>query len=139
MKKEKHPVSGLTSVQEIQRAKAALRNLWRRTARAKHIRENRITNTDHKSKFKFTVICSVCGKRMGQSEKKFYKTKNGRRRKTGVYHVDHIHDTGMPKVTDIETDLGKFFLELMHTKLRIVCIECHADITAKQMEKRHGR
>ncbi len=131
--KPKNEVSGLTDVQERQKLKAALRQMWRKSSRANHIRKVRFKHPDPNSRFTYALSCSKCGKCMGQSERQYYATKSGRRRRTGVYHVNHILDTSLPPVKDIKQDLGVFAEALIHTPLEIVCVECHKKITAQQV------
>jgi len=137
-KKEVHPVSGLTDVQERQRCKDAMRQVWRKTSRVKHIKEVRFPHPDPNSKFTFAVRCDDCGAIFGQSEKVRYKTNNGRYRRTGVYHVDHICD-GLSSVKDLTMDLGTFAEELLHTPLRILCVPCHKIVTSMQAETKFGK
>jgi hypothetical protein len=137
-KKPVHPVTGLTKVQTNQRCKAAMRQVWRKTSRAKCIRDNRFPHPDPTSSFTYAVPCAHCPKIMGQSEKIMYITKKGRRRRRGAYDVNHITDTTMPPVNDIVTDLGPYADELLHTPVEIVCPECHAKITAEQRKLKFG-
>jgi hypothetical protein len=138
-KKNVHPVSGLTDVQERQRAKDSLRHVWRKTSRVKHLKDVRFPHPDKDSKFTYAVRCTECPKIFGQGEKVYYVSSSGRRRKTGAYHVDHISDSGLPPVADLVEDLGKFAEALLHTPLRVVCMECHRKITSQQMNVRHDK
>ena len=137
--REKHPVSGLTKAQENAKVKAALRQMWRKSSRANHIKSVRVPHPDPNSRFTYAVPCTECGRFMGQSEKTYYITASGRRRRTGVYHVDHICEKGMPSMKDIESDLGAYAEALIHTPLRVVCISCHATITSEQTAMRHAK
>ena len=136
VKRPTHPVSGLTDVQTRQRCKDAIRHVWRKTSRAKHIRDNRIIHPDPNSRFKYAVFCTDCNAMFGQSETTTYKAKSGRRRRTGAYQVDHICETGMPPVNDLIEDLGAYADAVLHTPLRIVCVPCHKGITAAQVVKK---
>lgn len=133
-----HPVSGLTGVQEKQKLKAALRQVWRKSSRANHLREVRFPHPDPNSRFKYAVRCTHCGTLFGQSEKTTYITKTGRRRRTGAYHVNHKTDTSMPPINDVEQDLGAYALALLHTELEVVCVPCHALETARQVKNKRA-
>ena len=137
-KKAVDPVSGLTEVQTKTRLKSAIRREWRRTSRYKHIKEVRYLNEDPDCRSTYTVDCAICGRAMGQSEKTTYRTATGRRRRTSVYAVDHVCPTGMPPINDIAEDLGTYAIALLTTPLRVLCVDCHADVTAAQMELRHA-
>lgn len=134
-----HPVSGLTVVQEKQKIKGALRQMWRKSSRAHHIKSVRFPHPDVDSRFKYAVTCEECHAIFGQSEKTFYKTKSGRRRRTGAYQVDHISPSGLPPINDLVGDLGYYAEALIHTPLRILCVSCHKAETKLQMENRHSK
>ena len=135
MKKEKHPVSGLTETELIQVAKHVLRTrAWKRKSRWFHIKKNRFPYKGNR--YKFGVKCELCDKIMGQSEKVKYRTKSGRYRRKLAWNVDHVCETGLPTVKDLENDLGKYYRALMETPLRILCVDCHAKVTAKQVKKK---
>ena len=131
-------VTGLTSVQETQRCKQAIRHVWRKTSRVKHIRDVRFQHPDPESGFTFAVKCVGCETIFGQSEKVKYKTKHGKYRRTGAYEVNHIGD-GMPSVTNLIEDLGGFADKLLHTPLEILCPECHKKETAMQVERKRSK
>ena len=131
--KKKNEISGLTDVQERQKLKAALRQMWRKSSRANHIKKVRFKHPDPNSRYTYGVQCVHCGCIKGQSQKTYYSTKTGRRRRTGAYHVNHILDTSLPPVKDITKDLGVFAEALIHTPLEIVCVDCHKTITAQQV------
>ena len=134
-----HPVSGLTSVQEIQKIKASLRHMWRKSSRANHIRSVRFPHPDKTSKFQYAVRCVKCDAVFGQSQKVPYRAKSGRRKRTGAYHVDHICEEGLPAVKDLVKDLGKHADKLIHTPCRILCVPCHELETRGQMKRRHKK
>lgn len=131
-KKQINPITGLTTIQENQRSKAALRQMWRKTSRWKHIKDVRFPHPDGDSKFRYAVQCESCFCIFGQTEKITYVTKTGRRRRTGAYHVDHIRKTTLPPVNNMREDLGIFADELLHTEVRILCLDCHKIVTAEQ-------
>lgn len=136
--KPKHPVSGLTEVQTKARLKAAILREWRRTTRYKHIKEVRYKNEDPDCRSIYAVDCAICGRSMGQSEKISYISKAGKSRRILVYAVDHVCETGMPPINDIVEDLGEYAIAALETPVRVVCIDCHADVTKAQMELRHA-
>ncbi len=140
-KGKKHPVSGLTDVQERQKLKGALRNMWRKSSRFNHIKKVRFPHPDKSSRCKYAVRCTGCGRVYGMSEQVSYVAKTGRkrRRRTGAYHVDHICETGLPPVNDIVKDLGTYAERLIHTKLRILCVDCHLAVTIAQAKQRHSK
>ena len=131
-KKEINPVTGLTVTQENQRAKKALRQMWRKTSRAHHIKQVRVPHPDPDSPFKYAVYCEMCYCYFGQSERVTYTTSTGRRRRTGAYQVDHKLKGYLPPVKDLRTDLGIYADELLHTEVRVLCVECHRIVTQEQ-------
>lgn len=119
--------------------KAAVRQVWRKTSRVKHIKEVRFPHPDPDSPFKYAVPCAKCGRIFGQSEKRTYATKSGRRRRTGAYHVNHICDLGLPEVVSIPNDLGNYALKCLETPVEVLCVECHNELTEVQMRKRFSK
>ncbi len=77
----------------------------------------------------------MCDKRMGFSEKALFNKVDGtpRKKKTLVYQVDHV-ETNAPFL-DLERDIAAYVSTLMFGELRVLCYECHVDVTKKQKKK----
>ena len=125
--------SGLTDTELKVRLRDAIRKVWRRSARAKFIRSIRFPYPQP-SRFKWAVRCENCGATFGVNEKVTYRTRSGRRRRTSVYHVDHIHD--VHPLTNIEEDFGKHTLDIINNEFRILCVSCHLDRTLIQRKNK---
>ena len=134
MKSNKNPVTGVTDGQLRTQIRSALREVWRNSSRRKFLESARVPH-EGSGRAKFDVLCNICGKRMGYSEKAIFNNVDGtpRKKKTLVYQVDHL-ETNAPFL-DLERDLGAYAQSLIFGKMQIACYSCHTAITKAQREK----
>ena len=134
MKSKIDPTIGITPAALRSKIRSALRKVWRETTRRQFMIGARVPH-EGPGRGKYDVICELCGKRMGFSEKAIMTNKDGTKRKSPslVYNVDHID--GNARFLDIDTDLGAYVTSLIYGKLRILCVPCHSEHTKNQRKK----
>jgi hypothetical protein len=129
-----NPITGVTDGQLRAQIRSALREVWRNSSRRKFLESVRVPH-EGAGRAKYDVLCNICGKRMGFSEKAIFMKADGtpRKKKTLVYQVDHL-ETNAPFL-DLERDLGAYAKSLIFGEMQIACYECHSDITSQQRKK----
>jgi len=113
--------------------RSALRLVWRNSARRAFVEMIRFPYGGKSGRGKYGVMCTGCGRVMGQSEREHVPLKNGSlsKRKKLAYEIDHIK--GNPPFTCME-ELGAYAQSLFFGDLCVLCFKCHGCKTnGKQM------
>lgn len=136
MKSKINPKLGLSDAALRSQIRSALRKVWRLSSRRKFLEKVRVPH-EGPGRGRYDVICAKCDKRMGFSEKITPTNADGTKRKrpTLAYQVDHLH--GNPPFLDIEKDLGAYANSLIFGEMRVVCYECHQEITRNQRKSKN--
>jgi len=85
-------------------------------------------------RFKLGVDCVDCNKHFGKSEKVTVIGKNGRKRTTAAYQVDHVY--GIHPLKDLTEDLSQHVADMMYGELQVLCYHCHQDKSIKEVKEK---
>ena len=123
-----NPTLGVSDANLRSQIRSALRKVWRNSSRRRFIESVR-TEYKGSGRYKYGVVCAVCGRSMGQTEKEYAVLKCGavsKKRKL-VYEIDHIHSNHT--FLDIVRDLGKYAHTLFYGDMQVLCRKCHGEKT----------
>jgi hypothetical protein len=124
------PILGVSRGDLNALVRSAMRKIWHSTSRKQFLIQARVPHNGPDKRKKYDVLCSVCDKRMGFSEKDYRIKKDGKptKKQKLVYEIDHTHEGNHPLI-NIETDLSKYAMTLLYGEMRVLCWQCHANKT----------
>jgi len=129
-----NPFLGVTDANLRTQIRSALRKVWRNSSRRRFIESIRFPYKGLSGRGRYGVKCAVCERIMGQSECEFATLKSGKlsKKKSLVYQIDHVEMNH--ELLDIRKDLGEYANTLLYGEMRVLCVDCHKVVTAKQKE-----